>query len=71
MSSCRAALNASTCAPAVSTDFWPRFAAAPVANSRQVSLVEVSPSTVMQLKVVAACRASEVLQRRLGNRRRR
>ena len=31
---------------------------APVANSRQVSLVEVSPSTVTLLKVVRTCRPS-------------
>ena len=35
--------------------FCPRASAAPVANSRQVSLVEVSPSTVMQLNVVLTC----------------
>ncbi|MOA46065.1 hypothetical protein D3C78_1685300 [compost metagenome] len=31
---------------------------APVANSRAVSLVEVSPSTVTELKVVRTCRFS-------------
>ena len=66
MRSCKAAPNASRRrSPASATGCWPRFAAAPVANSRQVSLVEVSPSMVMQLKVVCTCLRQQALQRRL------
>ena len=59
MTSCRAAENApSFFELAFATTFCPPLAAAPVANSKQVSLVEVSPSMVMQLKVVATCSLS-------------
>ena len=51
---------------AASIRLLPRAAAAPVANSSTVSLVEVSLSTVMQLKVVGAGRQQR-LQRRLGD----
>ena len=42
----------------------PRFAACPVAKTSSVSLVEVSPSMVTQLKVRSALSATSALQRR-------
>ena len=54
MTACSAPTNAPQAASAMSVMTGaPRFAAVPVANTSSVSLVEVSPSTVMQLNVLS------------------